>query len=658
MPLIPDDVIDEVQTRADIVELIGRYVPLKRSGRHFKANCPFHKEKTPSFMVNTDKQIFHCFGCGVGGNIFSFLMRYDRLTFPEAVRHLADHIGVPVPEHDRSDAQDELRNRLAALMEQACRYFERTFLSPRLGQAARAYVEQRGVSEPTRGLFRIGLASGGWSRLLSAAKATGVSVEHLEAAGLVVRGSARVYDRFRHRLMFPIVDLRGRVLGFGGRGLDAQQEPKYLNSPETPLYSKGRHLFGFAQAKESILRERLAIVVEGYFDCVVLAGAGLSHVVSPLGTALTADQARLLKRYAERVVLAFDADAAGEQATLRGIDVLVETGLSVHVAQLPSGVDPDEYLRAHGREAFDALIAQSVGILEFLIEAALRRYPGGGTEEKVNAAQFVLPTIAKVPNAMLRSEYVRVLAQRLHLAEEAVAQELANVKPRLPAALKQPQAPLRAGQGLTTPMSRTPAAGTVPGAERLLTALVLDDPGRWEQARSSVSLEEIADPRLQRILVVVGELVSAQREATPAQVISRLSDDPSTRATAFPRHGSGQAGRGLAQDSAPSLGSRPRDPDRGIPSVSEGRTEEMVPPRQGEVGLHGQEALVAELVELARSIASKDEAFEECLRRLRANRRRRHFAQLREQLDTAQAAGQEAEVQRLLVAYQEQLKGG
>ena len=309
MPLIPEGVIDEVQARTDIADLIGRYVPLKRAGRHFKACCPFHKERTPSFMVNTEKQVFHCFGCGVGGNIFSFLMQHDRLTFPEAVRQLADHAGVAIPDEAAASSR-AAHASLGALLEKVCQHFERRLLDPAGGRAARAYLERRGVSERTRQAFRLGLAPSGWQGLLQAAKATGVSAEELEAAGLIINGRSGSYDRFRHRLMFPIVDLRSRVVGFGGRSLDAQ-EPKYLNGPETPLYTKGRHLFGLAQAKDAIIRAKTAVVVEGYFDCAVLADGGVGHVVSPLGTALTAEQARLLKRYAEQAILAFDADAAG-----------------------------------------------------------------------------------------------------------------------------------------------------------------------------------------------------------------------------------------------------------------------------------------------------------------------------------------------------------
>jgi DNA primase len=516
MPLIPEELVDEIQSRADVAEVIGRYVPLKRAGRHFKANCPFHKERTPSFMVNTEKQIFHCFGCGVGGNVFSFLMQHDRLTFPEAVRELAEHVGVRIPEQTASsgDGSSEI---LAGLMEKICRYFERTLLEPSAGRSARAYLQERGVSAKARETFRLGLALEGWDRLLKAAMSTGVAVAQLEAAGLVVKGkSGSSYDRFRNRLIFPIMDARSRIVGFGGRSLDGR-EPKYLNSPETALYTKGRHLFGLPQAKDAMVRLKTAIVVEGYFDCVVLWDGGIAHVVSPLGTAMTSDQARLLKRYVENVILAFDADAAGEQATLRGIDLLVEAGLQVRIASLPEGVDPDECLRSLGRERFERLLAEeSLSLFDFLVQTARRRIPGRETEDKVRAAQFVLPTIAKVPNAMLRREYVRLLADRLQLDEAAVAEELAKVQPRpvAIAGLRPSQPQERSGQ------AKKPRGG--PGAERMLVALMLDDASRWERIEPPLSSDEITDPDLRAILETACSLATGGRVVTPAHIVSRL----------------------------------------------------------------------------------------------------------------------------------------
>ena len=507
MPLIPEQVLDDVQSRVDIAEVIGRYVPLKRAGRHFKALCPFHKERTPSFHINTEKQIFHCFGCGVGGNVFSFLMQQERLTFPEAVRQVAEQVGVALPA--ATESRNGQPSRLLEILEKAARYYERMLLNPSLGRPARDYLRQRGVSDRTRQIFRMGYAPGGGTRLLEAAKRSRISLELLEQTGLTVRGSRGITDRFRQRLLFPIQDLRGRIVGFGGRSL-AGQEPKYLNSPETSVYTKGRQLFGLVQAKDAIIKAKTAIVVEGYFDCVWLWQAGLAHVVSPLGTAFTPEQAKLLSRFTDRVVLAFDADAAGETAALRGIDVLVEAGLNVAVAQLPAGSDPDEFVRAYGTQAFEQLVDRALSVLEFLIACAERRHPGRDPEDKVRAAQFILPTIAKVPNAMLRTEYVRVLATRLRIDEGAILAELSKVPSRTHVA-----AP-------TAPARRT----TIQNAERLFVALVLDDASRWEPARGMVTPDQVTDERFRRILAAVSEIRSAAAgSVTPAQVISRLADE-------------------------------------------------------------------------------------------------------------------------------------
>jgi len=350
-----------------------------------------------------------------------------------------------------------------------------------------------------------------------------------------------------------------------------------MNSPETAVYTKGRHLFGLAQAKDAIVKAKAVIVVEGYFDCVWLWQAGLAHVVSPLGTAFTPEQAKLLGRFTDRVVLAFDADAAGETAALRGIDVLVETGLNVSVAQLPAGTDPDEFVRGYGTQAFEALAEGALSVLEFLVACAERRFPGRDPEHKVRAAQFILPTIAKVPNAMLRTEYVRVLAGRLRIDEGAILAELGKVPSRTSATA--PAAPVR----------RT----TLQNAERLFVALVLDDPSRWDPARSSVAPDQLTDERLRRILAAVAELRStASAVATPAQVISRLADEELSR-------------------------------------------------------------LVSELAQHAQDEPAKGEAFRKCVQRLRQDIRRRQQDQLRAQLQVAQHLGQEDEVTRLLRQLQD-----
>lgn len=576
MPLIPDQVLDDIQSRTDIADLIGRYLPLKRAGRHFKALCPFHQERTPSFCVNTDKQIFHCFGCGAGGNVFGFLMQQERLTFPEAVKQLAEHAGVAVEAWSQAP-QDGKREQCRDVLEKACRFYERLLEHPQHGRAARDYLRRRGVSAATREAFRIGCAAEGWEHLIRAARRTSVSEAALAEAGLTLQGTRGPIDRFRSRVLFPIQDARGRVVGFGGRSLSGQ-EPKYLNSPETPVYQKSRHLFGLAQAKEAILKERLAVVVEGYFDCVLLWQAGIRHAVSPLGTAFTPEQARLLGRYAREVVLAFDADAAGEQATVRGMDVLIEQGLSVRVAQLPPGVDPDEVVLASGPEAFRQLLEGAVNVIEFLMALAAKRFTLRHPEGKAQAAHLVLSTVAKIPDPIVRGEYMRLLAQRWQVDEAAVAATLQRVASR-------PRAVRRATD-----------EALPHGAERLLAALIVDQPSRWDRVKGRPVLEAVRDARLRRLLGAVSELrATSMQEPTLAQVMSRLTEE-------------------------------------------------------------GMGPLVGELAQLAHTVSAKDRALDECAQRLLGEARKRQMAGLREQIHQMQQAGDPRAVTELLQTYQRLMK--
>ena len=598
MPLLPETLLDDIQARVDIAQVIGQHVPLKRAGRHFKALCPFHKERTPSFHINTDKQIFHCFGCGVGGNVFTFLMQQDRLTFPEAVRQLAQQVGLTVPEQAGAASSGKTQP-LVELMEKACAYYERMLAHPTHGRAAREYLRSRGVSERTRQAFRLGYAPGGGTHLLQAAKHAKIALEALEHAGLTLRSSRGLVDRFRERVAFPIIDARGRVVGFGGRSLQGQ-EPKYLNSPETPLYTKGRQLYGLWQAKDAMVKRKFAVVVEGYFDCVLLWQAGITHVVSPSGTAFTPEQAKLLARYTDQVILAFDADAAGETAALRGMDVLVEAGFQVSVAQLPAGVDPDEFVRAYGVKAFEGLVDKALNVVEFLLACAARHHSLSDPDQKVRAAQGALATVARAPDAMRRREYVRLLAGHLHLDERAVLEELEKAHTRLqrqaPHTLRQEQESA-ARVGLHRPAEAD-------AVERLFGALLLDDPSRFERiAREWELLEQLKDSRRRGLLTALNELRAVSPQLGPAQLISRL-----------------QEGLPAAPDGSAQAGERAR--------------------------------LVAELVHVAHREPAKDEAFRKCLERLRHRARAHQQEQIQDQLRVAQELGRDDEVRRLLTTLQ------
>jgi len=404
---IPDEIIQRIRDHTDVVDLVGRSVALKRAGRNHKGLCPFHDEKSPSFNVNPDRQTFYCFGCHEGGDVFSFLMKTENLTFAEAARSLARDAGIEVPETgggpDRG-ISEQLYTANATLLER----FRRELSRP--GCPGQAYLERRGLGAEDVERFQIGFAPDAWDTAVATLSAARIPAEIGEKAGLLQRRErGGHYDRLRGRVIFPIHDVRGRVIGFGGRAVAADQEPKYLNTPETPIFRKREALYGFPQALDSIRRAERAVVVEGYFDQIALCRAGVGEALATCGTALTADHARNLRRRTQRAVLLFDGDAAGERAMLRALEALLPSGLRVHAALLPSGDDPDSLLVREGPEVLRALVDAAPAALDVAIERAVAS--GHDTPEaKADAVESVAPLLALVPSAIERSEYCARLA--------------------------------------------------------------------------------------------------------------------------------------------------------------------------------------------------------------------------------------------------------
>jgi DNA primase len=447
-----DDLLDEIRARTDIVAVIGEYVPLKRRGANYVGLCPFHPEKTPSFTVSPDKQMFYCFGCQTGGNVFTFLMKREGLSFTEAVEHLAGRAGVALPEPnlgrgtaaERAAAERRRRERelLYRVMDFAARFYQRALVKSPEGEKARRYLRRRGVRPESLETFRLGYSPPAWDALLKAIKAKGVEEAVLERAGLVRRGRDGCYDLFRDRLMFTICDHRGRPIGFGARALDEGEEPKYLNSPETPLFSKGRALYGLHLAAPAIRRGGRALVVEGYMDVIACHEFGFDYAVASMGTAFTPEQARSLRRLTDTVITAFDTDNAGTQATLKGLEVLSAAGCRVKVAEIPEGKDPDDCLRSggagtgaeaadgaeapEGRAAFARAVEEAVPLVEYRFRLAVRRHDPSTVEGRVGAAAEILPVLAAVESPLERGEYLREFAGRLHVSEEALRAELAR----------------------------------------------------------------------------------------------------------------------------------------------------------------------------------------------------------------------------------------
>jgi DNA primase len=454
MSRINEDTVREIRERSDIVEVISSYLPLRRSGANYQGLCPFHQEKSPSFNVNAPRQIFHCFGCGEGGNVFSFIMRMEGLTFPEAVKRLGEKAGITVEETPVTPADRQRRDQREQLLrinEAACDFYHRLLLEDAAGAPGRRYLRQRGYEADIVKSFRLGFAPDQWEALVGHLVTQGFAKEDMRAAGLVREGSAGRNDRdlFHSRLLFPILDPEGRVVAFGGRVLD-EGTPKYLNSPETPVYQKGRTLYGLYQGRDAIRQARAVLVVEGYFDLLALHRAGIANAVAACGTALTADHSRLLKRYAEKAVLVFDADKAGRQATFRAMDALLPEGLAVSAVALAAGEDPDSFLAGEGTAAFHARLAEARPALELYLDEQLLLH-GDSVEGRSRAAEEVLLRIRRLPSDLERNLYLKQLAARTGLDEGLLQSKGRGVVPSRPA----PRPPSRARRGETDAATRT-----------------------------------------------------------------------------------------------------------------------------------------------------------------------------------------------------------
>ncbi|MGE0492162.1 MAG: DNA primase [Vulcanimicrobiota bacterium] len=420
---IPDKTVEAVLDRTSIADVVGRYVKLKKQGRRLVGLCPFHSERTPSFSVDPVKGLWYCFGCQEGGSLFNFIMKVEGITFPEAVRKMGAEVGVVV-EADEEETPEQLhRKRLLELLERCAQYYHELLVKSPLGRAALDYCRGRGLSEAAVERFRLGWAPDGGQALVQKLQAAGYSLEDGLAAGVLRERGGRYADTLRGRLVFPITNAQGKVLAFGGRVLGDGQ-PKYLNTPETDLYSKRRHLFGLAQHRGAISRAERAVVVEGYLDVISMSQAGVELGVASLGTSLTEEQTELLKRYAHQAILAYDADRAGEAATIKAIELFENIGLRVSIAPLPPGHDPDSLARAGGATAIEACLEGAIEVIEFLIARSQRRWdlntPGG----KQDFASEVLPAIGRIADPIRRDAYVVKVANLLHVSEQRLAWRL------------------------------------------------------------------------------------------------------------------------------------------------------------------------------------------------------------------------------------------
>jgi DNA primase len=496
-------VINEVKERLDIVDVISGYVPLKKAGKNHKGLCPFHTEKTPSFVVFPESQRWHCFGCGAGGDVFSFVERFENMEFGEVLRLLAGRAGVELrPRSPAAQAAAQLEDRLGAITAAAAAYYHQLLLKAEEAAQARSYLSRRGISEATLDVFQLGYAREDWQALGNHLTTKGHSWPDLLEAGLVLeRQGGGYYDRFRGRVMFPICDVRGQVVGFGARALDGTP-PKYLNSPQTPLFDKSGVLYGIHRAKTAIREQGHAVVVEGYMDVLMAHQQGRANVLASLGTAVTEKQIRVVKKLTKKLVLAMDADTAGDQATLRGLLVAKETfdrravpvptwrGLvryeqqldaEIRVVTLPAGVDPDEVIRADVTQ-WDALIARAQPVLEYHIEAVISGYDLKSPKDKMRAAREALPLIMEIQSPVERAHYMQRLARRLRVDERALQRESEGLKSRPVATAEAPaerHGRLSAQPGLTF------------GLERHALLLLLRDPALLDAMNRALQALEL-----------------------------------------------------------------------------------------------------------------------------------------------------------------------
>jgi len=447
---VPDQIIEEIRARCDIVDVIGSYVKLTRAGSSHKALCPFHKEKTPSFHVQPARQSFHCFGCGKGGDVFRFIMEYESLDFPGALKLLARRAGVALEFTESARRNRSDKDALYRLHEEAAAFFRAALRERPEAAAARAYLAERRLDGEAEEAFGLGYAPDAWDELMKWAAARGHPDALLETAGLVVRGERegggeKRYDRFRRRLMIPIRDEQGRVIAFSGRVLRAEDSPaKYVNSPETPIFRKSRVLFGLDRARRAIAERRLAVLCEGQFDTIRCQLAGVTHAVAAQGTAVTEEHARILKRYADSAVLLLDADEAGRNAAVRSARILLAEGLSVRIAALPPGEDPDSLVVTQGVAALEAVLQAAATALEFQIALQRSREAGNGSAGELRVARSAIETIRAAPSAVQRELLLEEAGRLLGVSVAALRRDLEATDRGAPA---EPRAGARAAAG-------------------------------------------------------------------------------------------------------------------------------------------------------------------------------------------------------------------
>ena len=536
---IPESFLDALTERCDIADVVSQYVQLTKKGGNLFGLCPFHNEKTPSFSVSPDKQIYHCFGCGKGGGVVNFIMEIENLSFPEAVKFLADRAGMTVPEDGQDQELPRLRKRMLELNKEAARWFHAQLSQP-AGEKAAAYLQKRRISRKSVTNFGLGFAPDSWDSLLNAMEEKGFGSEELIRAGLAARGkkAGGAYDKFRDRLMFPVLDVRGEVLGFSGRALADGQEPKYLNSPETLVFSKRRILYGIHRAKNT--KRGSILLVEGNIDVVTLHQAGFDNAVASMGTALTTEQTRLISRYAKEIVICYDNDPAGRKATERALDILKDSEFAVKVLKLPDRmvdgqpvkIDADDFIKLHGPEAFEQLLKGSGGGMEYRLMELTARFDFSDDEQRVEYLKDACELIAGLGSPVEREVWARRAAEPAGVTGEAVSREAERLRRRkLSGERKQYEKASARPASQAQPQEKTLRYENITSAraEEGILRLLLQDPALIQGC--PLPEEEFSSPFLQRLYADLRRRQAEGLSLNPSAVMSSLTEGEAAQLT-------------------------------------------------------------------------------------------------------------------------------
>lgn len=499
-----EEILDEIRNRLDIVAVISEYVPLKKGGKNFKGLCPFHQEKTPSFMVDEERQIFHCFGCGEGGNIFTFIMKMEKLNFPEAIKMLAQKAGVSLPVNEKQNSKNiQEKELIYRLNEIAADYYQKNLFLTQ-GKSALDYLLKRGFSKEIINKFELGYALPGFEHLVNVFLSKKITPAGLFKAGLASKSTKtnKTIDYFRNRIIFPIFNLQGNIIAFGGRVLD-DKLPKYINSPETLVYQKSKNLYGFFQAKKNIRKQNQVIVMEGYTDVLMAHQFGVDNAVASLGTALTVQQISFVKRFADEMIVAFDADTAGQSATLRSLSLIKKAGIKVRVISLPANCDPADILLKRGRQFFINLIERALPLIDYKLKILIQQFNPATTEGKVSIIRELFQDLSAIDSNIELNNEVKKLAERLGLTEDSILKDLNRYK--------------KGDRQLPRISTDSLVESTHINAEKILIGSMLQKKDQLEKILSELNVEDFSIPEHQEIISVIinlkkkGERISVQK---------------------------------------------------------------------------------------------------------------------------------------------------